>query len=132
MEIFIGGPGEVVVRLIDHAGQTLVQQKLVVSGSAAVQARATIVLHAGTASGRVMLAPVLVRQSNPHQRVTFDNEPPARFTVRRCQEIGCTTDVMNDIERGCAASPATGDTAMRVSDDQTVYRVIRDAVSKER
>lgn len=130
MEIVIGGPGEVVIRFIDHRGQTLIQEKLVVSGSATVQARRGIALHADTTSGRVLLSPVLVRQSNPQQRVMFDNEQPSRFTARRCQEIGCTVDVVTEVERACAAPPVQGDTTMVMSDDQAIYKVIQAAASR--
>ncbi len=131
MEIAIAGEGEVVIRFIDQQGRTLMQEKLVVSGSPTVEARRTIALWVETTSGGVWLSPVLVRQSNPQQRVTFDRETPSRFTKKRCEEIGCTTDVANDAERGCAAPPAQGDPAVLLSDDQALARLIQAAARRE-
>ncbi len=86
MEIVIAGPGEVVIRFIDSKGETLVRETLVVSGSPSVEGRRTIDLSVGTTSGQRPLAPVLVRQSHPKQRVTFDSETPSashRGAVKR-------------------------------------------------
>ena len=131
MDIAIAGEGEIVIRFIDQKGRTLIQEKLVVSGSPTVEARRTIALSVQTTSGGVLLSPVLVRQSNPQQRVTFDREKPSRFTRKRCEEIGCTTNVANDAERGCAASPAHGDRAVLLSDDQALARLIQTATNSE-
>jgi hypothetical protein len=133
MDIAIAGPGELVIRFIDQTGSTLIQEKLVVSGSPNVQARRTIVLYANTTTrGRVPVSPVLVRQSNPEQRVTFDSEQPSYFTARRCREIGCATDVVNEIERACAAPPIQGVNELVMSDDQAIYKVIQESVGRKR
>ncbi len=129
MEIAIVGEGEVMIRFIDPKGRTLVQEKVVVSGSPTVEARRTIALSVETTSGGVPVAPVLVRQSNPKQRVTFDSENPSRFTRKRCEDIGCTTDVANEAERGCAAPPPQGNEAVLLSDDQVLARLIQAAAS---
>ena len=132
MDIAIAGPGELVIRFIDQKGSTLIQEKLVVSGSPNVQARRMIVLYADTTRGRVPVSPVLVRQSNAQQRVTFDNEEPSYFTARRCREIGCTTDVVNEIEHACAAPPVQGVNELVMSDDQAIYKVIQESVGRKR
>lgn len=127
MEISIAGEGEVMIRLIDSKGRTLIQEKLVVSGSPTVEGRRIMALSVETTRGAVPVAPVLVRQSNPKQRVTFDGEPPSRFTRTRCEEIGCATDVIQDAERGCVAPPAQRDNSVFLSDDQTLSRLIKEA-----
>src|SRR5712692_4891774 len=106
MEIAIAGPGELVVRFIDRAGRTLLEEKLVISGSPKVEGIRTIDLSVQADGERVPLAPVLVRQTNPHQRVTFGGDPPARFTRNRCKEIGCQAKVVSAAERGKAAPVA--------------------------
>ena len=126
MEISIVGEGEVMIRFIDPKGRTLMQEKLAVSGSPTVEGRRTMALSVETRCGAVPVAPVLVRQSNPKQRVTFDGEPTSRFTRKRCEEIGCPTDVVNDAERGCVAPPASHDGSVFLSDDQIVGRVIKE------
>jgi hypothetical protein len=126
MEIAIVGEGEVMIRFIDQKGQTLLQEKLVVSGSPTVEGRRTIDLSVKTTDGAVPLAPVLVRQSNPRQRVTFDGETPSRFTQKRCKEIGCTTNVARDAMRGRVAPPAPGGASVRLSDDQALARLIKE------
>jgi hypothetical protein len=127
MEISIVGEGEVMIRFIDPKGRTLMQEKVSVSGSPTVEGRRTIALSVETTNGAVPVAPVLVRQSNPKQRVTFDGEPTSRFTRKRCDEIGCPTDVVNDAERGCVAPPAQVDASVFLSDDQTLNRLIKEA-----
>lgn len=124
MEISITGEGEVVIRFIDQKGLTLLQEKIVVSGSPTVEARRSIALSVKTTSGARLLAPVLVRQSNPQQCVTFDREQPSCFTRKRCEEIGCTSDIANDAERGCAAPPAQG--AVLQSDDEFLARLMHE------
>jgi len=131
MEIAIAGEGEVVIRFIDSKGRTLVQEKLVVSGSPTVEARRIIALSVETSSGGTLLAPVLIRQSNPKQHVTFDRENPSRFTRKRCEEIGCTTNVAAEAERGCAAPPALGDAAVLLSDDPALAKLIQTAARSE-
>ena len=126
MVITIVGEGEVLIRFIDRNGQTLVQEKLVVSGSPTVEARRTIDLAVKTIDGSVPLAPVLIRQSNPKQRVTFDDEPPSRFTQRRCKEIGCPTAITKDAARGRVKAPAQKNGSVRLSDDQALVRLIKE------
>ena len=127
MEISIAGEGEVMIRLIDSKGRTLMQEKLVVSGSPTVEGRRIMALSVETTRGAVPVAPVLVRQSNPKQKVAFDGESPSRFTRTRCEEIGCATDVIQDAERGCVAPPAQRDDSVFLSDDQTLSRLIKEA-----
>jgi hypothetical protein len=126
MEIAIVGEGEVLIRFIDRNGQTLMQEKLVVSGSPTVEGRRVIDLSVKTIDGTVPLAPVLIRQSNPKQRVTFDDEPPSRFTQGRCKEIGCPTAITKDAARGRAAPPAQKNESVRLSDDQALARLIKE------
>ena len=80
MEIAIRGEGELVMRFIDKTGQTLMQERLTVSGSPKVEALRVVELLLRTQDGDAAVAPVLVSQSNPAQRVRFDNEVPSRFT----------------------------------------------------
>jgi hypothetical protein len=127
MEIAIIGEGEVILRFIDRKGRTLVQEKIIVSGSPTMEARRIIALSVETTSGAMLLAPVLVRQSNPQQRVTFDREQPSRFTRKRCKEIGCKRDVASDAASGCAAPPAG---ALLQSDDEVLARVISEVVGR--
>jgi len=105
MEIAIRGEGELVVRFIDRQGQTLLQERLVVSGPPGVQARRYVSLSIGTVRGRAELAPVLVSRGNPRQRVTFDGLDPARFARGRCKAIGCSAPVTRDAARGVAPAP---------------------------
>jgi hypothetical protein len=127
MEIAILGEGEVVIRFIDSKGRTLIQEKVGVFGSPTVEARRTIALSVETTGGAVPLSPVLVRQSNPKQHVTFDGEPPSRFTRKRSEAIGCPIDVVNDAERGCAAPASQGHGSVLLSDDQALARLIQKA-----
>jgi hypothetical protein len=128
MDIAIVGPGEVVIRLIDKKGQTLIQERLIVSGSPTVEGRRTIALSVKTTSGSVGLAPVLIQQSNLKQRVTFDSETPSRFTWKRCKKIGCATDIMAKARHGRAAPLAQGDGSVVLTDDQRLAKMIRTKV----
>ena len=101
MEIIIKGEGEIVVRFSDRNGRTLIERKYVTSGSQTIQAKTEVPLVAETRSGPAPLVPVLVHQSNPKQEVTFDGEKPSQFCKKRCQEIGCSSSVAEDVERGC-------------------------------
>jgi hypothetical protein len=123
MEIVIAGEGEVVVRFIDPSGRTLMQEKIAVAGSPTVEARRIVALSADTTDGRVALAPVLVQYAQPRQRVTFDGEEAARFTRKRCAEIGCPSDVAADAERGCAPPVAAG--PVLSAHDEVLARLVR-------
>ena len=105
MEIAIIGEGEVVIRFIDRHGQTLLQERLVVSGPPGVQALRQVPLSIGTVDGPAELAPVITSVSNSRQRVTFDGEDPARFVRWRAKAIGCTAAVTRDAARGKAPVP---------------------------
>ena len=63
---------------------------VVVDGS-----RRSIALSVQTTGGAAPASPVLVRQSNPNQRVIFGDESPSHFARKRCEEIGCPTDVVH-------------------------------------
>jgi hypothetical protein len=119
MEIAIAGEGELVIRFIDKAGQTLMQERLVVSGSPAMEARHLVALSLQTVDGVTAVAPVLVRRSNPKQRVTFDREPPARFAQKRCKEIGCPAQIAAAASRG-EAPPPVADIGLMLTDDEAV------------
>src|SRR5690349_7034371 len=99
MEIMIKGPGEVVLCFIDSKGRTLMQERLRCSGSATMGARRPIDLTTATRAGRVHLAPVLVSRGEK-QSVTFDNERPEIFTRKRCIEIGCAGEVLDEAVAG--------------------------------
>lgn len=100
MEITIKGQGEVVFGLIDRTGEALIQKKITISGSPNVQAKTDVPLVVETTRGEVLVAPVLIRQSNREQQITFDDCDPTSFTKRRCQEIGCTSSVIKKAEGG--------------------------------
>ena len=126
MEIAIRGEGELLIRFIDTSGQTLMQERLTVSGSAKMEALRVIDLSLRTAAGDAAVAPVLVSQTNPAQRVRFDNDAPARFTRRRCKEIGCPERVAADASRGVAQPPI--DYRLFISGDETALeRLIKPA-----
>ncbi|HKZ05789.1 MAG TPA: hypothetical protein VJU81_10005, partial [Methylomirabilota bacterium] len=100
MEIAIVGEGELVIRYIDKDGQTLMQERLTVSGLPTMEARHLAPLALRTVQGPTDVAPVLVRRSNSRQRVTFDRAAPAAFTRKRCREIGCAPTVAAAAARG--------------------------------
>ncbi len=127
MEIAIAGEGELVIRLIDKAGQALMQERLVVSGSPSMEARHVIALSLQTVNGVTPVAPVLVRRSNPRQRVTFDREPPARFARKRCKEIGCTTKIAAAAARGETPPLEPGNRPVSTSDEPALDRLISSA-----
>lgn len=127
MEIAIIGEGELAIRFIDKAGQTLMQERLVVSGSPTMEARRVITLSLRTVNGTALVAPVLMRQSNPRQRVTFDGVAPARFTRKRCKEIGCAAKIADAAARGEAPPPVPGHGPASTTDDPMLERLIASA-----
>jgi hypothetical protein len=64
MEIAIAGEGELVIRYIDKDGRTLMQERLVVSGSPTMQALHRAPQALQTADGATDVTAVLVRRSN--------------------------------------------------------------------
>lgn len=102
MEITIHGEGTIVVRFINKKGQTLLEERLRVSGSPTVQAKRIVPVELETSEGKVLVAPVLVQQSHDGQRVTFDGKAPAAWTRQRCRKIGCLRTVVEDAGRGSA------------------------------
>jgi hypothetical protein len=127
MEILLEGEGAVMIRFIDANGETLMQERLVVSGSPTVQGRRSIALAVQTKAGMVMVAPVLVNQSNPKQRITFDDVPPAQFTRGRCKEIGCSRPVMQRAIRGRIGPSAQLNGSVRLSDDAAFVKYVQAA-----
>lgn len=125
MEIAIRGEGEVVVRFIDSTGRTLMEERLITNGSPRMEALRAIELSLTTETGNAAVAPVLVRQSNPAQRVRFDNETPTRFTRRRCKEIGCPARVAAEAARGIAPRPVPGDRPFLTGDEASLGRLIK-------
>ena len=125
MEIAIRGEGEVVIRFIDRQGQTLLQERLVVSGPPGVQARRYVPLSIGTVRGRAELAPVLASRDNPRQRVTFDGLDPARFARGRCKAIGCSAAVTRDAARGVAPAPKPRGTGVGTVGERAMADVLR-------
>jgi hypothetical protein len=99
MEININGPGEVLVCFIDPQGKTLLQERLRISGSDRVSARRPVALSVETVNGHVEISPVLTSYGS-RQRVTFDDQEPADFTMARCKEIGCTEAVLRTVRDG--------------------------------
>jgi hypothetical protein len=125
MEIAIIGGGEVVIRFIDKAGRTLLQERITVSGSPKIQARRIVDLTLNTIEGRAMIAPVLTQQSNPKQRVTFDGENPSRFARRRCKEIGCDAATARSAENGKAPAPVSGRGPAAARDERGLDRLMQ-------
>lgn len=125
MEIAIRGEGEVVIRFIDRQGQTLLQERLVVSGPPGVQARRYVSLSIGTVRGRAELAPVLASRNSPRQRVTFDGLDPARFARGRCKAIGCRATVTRDAARGVAPAPKPRGTGVGTVGEPAMADVLR-------
>ena len=56
--------GTIVVRFINKKGQTLLEERLRVSGSPTVQAKRSVPVELETSEGKVLVAPVLVQQSH--------------------------------------------------------------------
>jgi hypothetical protein len=132
MEIAIIGEGEVVLRFIDREGDTLLQERLVVSGPPDVRAVRIVPLSIGTVRGPAELAPVLVSLSNPRQRVTFDGEGPASFVRRRCKEIGCSASVAGNAARGRAPVPQPRDAGAATIGEPAMTDVLRAASRRPR
>jgi len=127
MEIAIAGEGELVIRYIDKDGQTLMQERLTVSGLPTMEARHLSLLTLQTVRGPADVVPVLVRRSNPRQRVTFDRLAPAAFARKRCKEIGCAAKVVADAARGQAPAPQGGTGPSMAADDPGIDRLIASA-----
>ncbi len=132
MEIAIIGAGEVLIRFIDRQGDTLVQERLSVSGPPDVRALRIVPLSIGTVRGRAEIAPVIVSLSNPRQRVTFDGEGPASFIRRRCKEIGCSAAIARDAARGRAPVPAPPGTGVATIGEPAMADVLRAASGRAR
>ena len=132
MEIAIAGEGELVIRYVDKQGRTLMQERLVVSGSPTVEARHLAPQSLQTADGPTDVAPVLVRRSNPRQRVTFDRQPPAAYARKRCKEIGCDARIVADAARGQAPAPEAGRGPAVASDDPGMARLVATAARGRR
>ena len=131
MEIAIVGEGELVIRYIDKDGQTLMQERLTVSGLPTMEARHLAPLALRTVQGATDVAPVLVRRTNPRQRVTFDRAAPAAFTRKRCREIGCAPKVAAAAVRGEAPPPVATGLAL-APDDPGLDRLIAAAARGRR
>jgi hypothetical protein len=101
------------------------QERLTVSGSPKMEALRVVALSLLTTDGDAAVAPVLVSQSNPAQRVRFDDEAPTRFTRRRCKEIGCVADVAAKAARGVAPAPVPGDRPSLAADEPALSRIVR-------
>lgn len=132
MEIAIIGAGEVVICFIDRQGQTLLQERLVVSGPPGVQALRYVPLSIGTVRGPAELVPVVASLGNSRQRVTFDGEDPARFVRRRCKAIGCSASVTRDAARGKALAPTPRAPGFAPADEPAMPRVLRAASTRAR
>ena len=122
MEIAIAGEGELVIRYIDKDGRTLMQERLVVSGSPTMQALHLAPQALQTADGATDVAAVLVRRSNPRQRVTFDRQPPAAYARKRCKEIGCAAKIAAAAARGQAPTPEPRIGPLAAPDDAALVR----------
>lgn len=125
MEIRIVGEGELVIRYIDQAGKTLMQERLLVSGLPSMEARHAAPLALRTMNGAAEVAPVLVQRSNPRQRVTFEGQAPAAFTRQRCKAIGCPPKVAAEAARGRAPAPEGAAGPELSADDPGLARLLK-------
>jgi len=125
MEIAIRGEGELVLRFIDKKGATLMQERLTVSGSPKMTALRVVDLSLRTAKGDAAVAPVLCSQSNPDQQVLFDGDAPAKFTQRRCKEIGCAAKVAAEASRGAAPPPVPESHPSLTGDDAVIAKLLK-------
>jgi hypothetical protein len=132
MEIAIIGEGEVIIRFIDQHGETLLQERLVVSGPPGVQALRYVPLSIGTIRGPAELAPVVISLSNSRQRVTFDGQDPARFARSRCKAIGCSAAVARDATRGKAPAPTPHGVGVTAVGEPAMADVLRAASRRRR
>ena len=123
MEIAITGEGELVIRYIDKDGRTLMQERLVVSGSPTMEARHLAPHTLQTTDGAADVVAVLVRRSNARQRVTFDRQAPAAYVRRRCKEIGCAAKIAGEAARGRAPEPEPRIGLSAAPDDAALARL---------
>jgi hypothetical protein len=130
MEITIHGEGTVVVRFINKKGQTLLEERLAVSGSSTVQAKRIVPLALETTKGEVPVAPVLVQQSHDGQRVMFEGKDPAAWTRERCRKIGCPRSVVDGAGRGSAPALTRGQIGAFLSDGPDMSRLSDEANRK--
>lgn len=56
---------------------------------------------------------------------------PSLFARNRCREIGCTADVINEAERGCASPLTDTDVPLFMDDEQMIARLIKLASPNE-
>lgn len=112
MEVAVKGAGELVIRLVNARGRTMMEQKIVASGSPTVQAKAIVPLEVETADGAVAVTPVLAHMSNPRQEVKFDGQQPARFSKTQCRRIGGSTHLALRVARGTAPALAPTELAL--------------------
>ena len=98
MDLSIRGEGRVFIQFIDSTGKTLIERGFATSGTPTIQGRMEIELIAQTPGGKVSLAPILVYQSDPNLKITFDNHIPYVFTKKRCLEIRCSKKVADAAE----------------------------------
>jgi hypothetical protein len=132
MEIAIAGEGELVIRYIDKQGRTLMQERLVVSGAPAMEARHLAPESLQTAAGGIDVAAVLVRRTNTRQRVTFDGRDPAAHVRARCKAIGCDAKVAAAAARGQAPAPDAGRGPVVAADDPAMARLVAAAARGRR
>jgi hypothetical protein len=132
MEIAIIGSREVVIRFIDRHGQTLLQERLVVSGPPGVQALRQVPLSIGTVDGPAELAPVVTSVGNSRPRVTSDGEDPVRFVRRRSRAIGCSVAVMRAAARGRAPAPVAHAAGVATISEPAMGPVLRAALRRTR
>jgi hypothetical protein len=102
MQIAIKGPGDTIICFIDRNGRTLLQETFSIFGSPSIKLTRSIDLALKTNAGVVEAAPVLVRCVDGEQVVTFDGYEPSAFTIKRCQQIGCSQDIAEEAARGYA------------------------------
>jgi hypothetical protein len=127
MEIAIIGQGEVIIRFIDRHGNTLLQERLVVSGPPGVHALRYVSLSIGTVGGPAEVAPVLTSLSHRQQRVTFDGEDPVRFARRRCKAIDCSASVARNAARGEVPVPVPHGAGITSVSEPSMRTVLRGA-----
>lgn len=109
MKVQVEGSGELVMRLINTDGRTVMDRRVTISGSATVQAVIELPLLVQTGSGRQTLIPLLLPQPNSQQKVTFNGFATEEFTKLRCAECDCVPAVTEKALQGLALPPESAE-----------------------
>jgi hypothetical protein len=87
LEIHLKGPGTTTVGLFDKQSNLLLIKRLVLSGPKTIEAKSRVPLSLNTRSGEILIAPVLIHQTDRKQLVTFAGQDPESATEQRFKEM---------------------------------------------